>query len=399
MAVYEYIAKDCDGNKLSGVYTDVNSKEMLKRGLDKMGYALVKAKRKNEVSSKRKPKVTSSQIISFAYEFSGMYSAGLPVLRCLQTIESQLTPSDFKDVMVDIRVAVESGSTLKEAFEKYTYIFSEFFVSMVESGEAGGRLVQTLQMAAQYLEQQAEVKAKVKNAFAYPVIVSVMCFIIVTALIVFVIPVFQKLYGQLHVQLPLPTKCIIALSEAVKSYWPFLVTLIVGSVFGLPKLLKRPDVKSRMDRLKLKLPLVGNLNRMIIVSRYVQTFAMMTSAGIPIVDALAFARKVANNSVFDDASNGIEQQVQAGNPLADSMSKYSIFPSSIINLADAGEKAGILSQMLLKGTEVLDKKIGRAIDSLLTKIEPVMSVLLGLIVGSIMLGVYLPMFDYMGQIK
>ncbi|MCK5000137.1 MAG: type II secretion system F family protein, partial [Anaerohalosphaera sp.] len=222
---------------------------------------------------------------------------------------------------------------------------------------------------------------------------------IVTALIVFVIPVFQKLYGQLHVQLPLPTKCIIALSEAVKSYWPFLVTLIVGSVFGLPKLLKRPDVKSRMDRLKLKLPLVGNLNRMIIVSRYVQTFAMMTSAGIPIVDALAFARKVANNSVFDDASNGIEQQVQAGNPLADSMSKYSIFPSSIINLADAGEKAGILSQMLLKGTEVLDKKIGRAIDSLLTKIEPVMSVLLGLIVGSIMLGVYLPMFDYMGQIK
>ena len=399
MAVYEYIAKDCDGNKLSGVYTDVNSKEMLKRGLDKMGYALVKAKRKNEVSSKRKPKVTSSQIISFAYEFSGMYSAGLPILRCLQTIESQLMPSDFKDVMVDIRVAVESGSTLKEAFEKYTYIFSEFFVSMVESGEAGGRLVQTLQMAAQYLEQQAEVKAKVKNAFAYPVIVSVMCFVIVTALIVFVIPVFQKLYGQLHVQLPLPTKCIIALSEAVKSYWPFLVTLIVGSVFGLPKLLKRPDVKSRMDRLKLKLPLVGNLNRMIIVSRYVQTFAMMTSAGIPIVDALAFARKVANNSVFDDASNGIEQQVQAGNSLADSMSKYSIFPSSIINLADAGEKAGILSQMLLKGTEVLDKKIGRAIDSLLTKIEPVMSVLLGLIVGSIMLGVYLPMFDYMGQIK
>ena len=399
MAVFEYIATDSTGSEFSGVYTDVDNTSDLKQELAKMGYSLVKAQRQKRSGQKRTGKIKQTDIVAFAFEFSGMYGAGLSIVRCLETFEEQAENGAFKSVITDIRQRVETGSSLAESFEKHRAVFSDFFVGMVEAGEKGGRLSETLQMAAVYLEKQAALKTKVKSAFAYPVVVMVMCCIIVTALVIFVIPVFQKLYSQLHITLPGPTLMLILISEIVRHYWMYAVPAIGISFFAIRKILANPQVKMKMDSIKLKIPVFGKLNRMVLVSRFIRTFAMMAQAGVTVIESIELAKRVANNYEMEKVADNLRDEIMAGNNMAGPMSTHSIFPPMIIQLTAAGEEAGILPEMLGKGVEFLDAQIERMIASLLIKIEPILSVFMGAIVGSILLGVYLPMFDYMGHVK
>ncbi|HIJ72264.1 MAG TPA: type II secretion system F family protein [Planctomycetes bacterium] len=399
MASFNYIAKDSNGNEFSGVYTDIDSAGALRAELEKMGYALVKARRQDSAARKKSGKIKHTEIVAFAYEFAGMYSAGLSIVRCLETFEEQTENPALRSVVSDVRQHVETGSTLKDAFEKYRSVFSDFFLGMVEAGEAGGKLGETLQMAATYLEKQDDLKRKVRAAFAYPIVVGLMCLLIVTILVIFVIPVFQKLYGQLHITLPGPTLLLIAISNVVRHYW--WITLLAVSLIGYlgRKLYRNPVIKAKIDFFKLNMPVFGRLNRMVIVSRFVRTFAMMSSAGVSVVEALGVARQVANNNEMCKIAETIEKDIVTGSTLAGPMSRYSIFPPIIIQLAAAGEEAGILPEMLTKGVDFLDSYIDRVVKSLLIKIEPALSVVMGAVVGSILLGVYLPMFDYMGHVK
>ncbi len=399
MAVFEYTAKDVAGNQFSGVYTDIDNINDLRNELAKISYTLVKGRRQKNVIRKRRGKIKPSEVVAFAYEFSGMYSAGLSIVRCLETLEAQIENRILKSVIIDVREHVETGSTLREAFEKYSSIFSSFFLGMVEAGEAGGKLGETLQMSADYLEKQDNLKKQVKSAFAYPIIVSVMCMVIVSALIIFVIPVFEKLYKQLHVPLPGPTLLLIGISHIVRDYWWIALPAVVLMVLAVCKFRKNALVKVKLDSFKLKMPVFGKLNRMVVASRFIRTFAMMCSAGISVVEALELASQVADNNEMSKASTTIKESVMTGSSIAPPMSKFSIFPPMIVQLAAAGEEGGIMPEMLIKGVDFLDKNIDRAIKSLLTKIEPIMSVTLGLIVGTILLAVYLPMFDYMSHIK
>ena len=399
MAVFEYVAKDSTGNEFSGVYTDIDNKKSLQQELAKMGYSLVKAHREKGGSSKKGGKIKQADVVSFAYEFAGMYAAGLSIVRCLETFEAQVENAAFKAVISDIKQHVETGSSLRDAFDKHRSVFSDFFVGMVEAGEAGGKLNETLHMAAVYLESQMELKSKVKSAFAYPVVVSVMCMLIVTALVIFVIPVFQKLYAQLHITLPGPTLLLILVSEIVRNYWWAVLSVIGVSVFAARTAARNPFVRTRIDSIKLNMPVFGRLNRMVVVSRFIRTFAMMASAGVSVVDSMELAKQVANNQVMDKIIGSIQDEILTGSSLAEPMSRYDVFPPMIIQLAAAGEEAGILPEMLTKGVDFLDSQIDRAVKSLLMKIEPILSVLMGAIVGGILLGVYLPMFDYMGHVK
>jgi len=399
MAVFEYIAKDSSGSEFSGVYTDVEDSRQLEQELSKMGYRLVGARRQGQSFRARFKRIKQADVVAFAFEFAGMYAAGLSIIRCLETFEEQIDNRTFKSVITSVRERVETGCSLKEAFEVHPEVFSEFFIGMVEAGEKGGRLSETLQMAAEYLEKQAELRDKVKSAFAYPIVVGVMCCVIVAALVVFVIPVFQKLYSQLHVSLPVPTLLLIMVSEIVRHYWMYAVPVLGGLYFAVRKLYRTAAVKARLDVFKLRIPVFGKLNRMVVVSRFMRTFSMMAQAGISVVDSLELAKRVADNAEMGRISNILQQEIMVGNNLATGMSKFSLFPPMIVQLTAAGEEAGVLTQMLGKGVDFLDTHIERSIKSLLTKIEPIMSVLMGAIVGTILLGVYLPMFDYMGQVK
>ena len=399
MAVFEYIAKDSTGGEFSGTYTDVDNKAQLTEELDKMGYTLIKAHRRKSTAKRKRGRIDETEVVAFAYEFSGMYTAGLSIVRCLETFEAQTENRALKAIVEDIRLQVETGASLREAFGKYGSIFSNFFLGMIEAGEAGGKLGETLGLAAAYLDKQLDMKKKLRAAFAYPITVCVMCLFIVSALVIFVIPIFQKLYRQLRVPLPGPTMILIGLSEAVRHYWWILVPAIVISTFGVRFLAKNKTVKARIDVLKLNMPIIGKLTRMIVVSRFIRTFSMMCSAGVPLIRCLELARDVADNSEMKEVSDALQERIMTGSSLSGPMSEYSIFPPMIVELAAAGEEAGILSEMLNRGVDFLDSYIDRALKSLLLKIEPALALIMGLIVGTILMGVYLPMFDYMGHIQ
>jgi type IV pilus assembly protein PilC len=398
MAVYEYTAMDADGNKLSGIYNDVDSVAALRKELAKMGDTLLKARRKKIETGKR-IKIKQAEVVAFAYKFAGMCSAGLPISRSLETVEEQTENQAFKYVLSDIRESIEAGTTLKEAFEKYKNVFSDFFVGMLEAGESGGRLSETLEMSANYMEKQADLKNKVKSAFAYPIVVGVMCILIVTALVIFIIPVFSKLYRQLHVPLPGPTKALVGLSVLVRSWWWLVLLIIVGAVFLFRRFSKNPYLKTRWDVYKLNMSVFARLNRMVVVSRFMRTFAMLASAGISFIKALDVASAVANNSRISEITGQLQQSIEAGYSLGGSLRGYDIFPPIITQMVSSGEEAGALPEMLNKGVDFLDKDIDRTIKALLVKLEPAMTLIMGIIVGFILMGVYLPMFDYMSRIK
>jgi type IV pilus assembly protein PilC len=398
MAIYEYTARDGDGNKFVGVYHDVHSVAVLREELAKMGNTLLKAKRSNPEAQKRQ-KIKQVEVVAFVYKLAGMCSAGVSITRSLETVELQTENQAFKHVLRDIRQSIETGATLKDAFEKHKTIFSNFFIGMLEAGESGGKLAETLEMSASYMEKQIDIKHKVNSAFAYPVVVGIMCIVIVTALVIFIIPVFSKLYKQLHVALPVPTQALVTLSVIVRQWWWLIFILIAGVVFLSQRFSKAPYLKAKWDLFKLNMPVFARLNRMVVVSRFMRTFAMLASSGISFVKALDIANAVANNSKISEITSQLQKSIEEGNGLAESMRKHDIFPPIITQMVASGEEAGELTAMLNKGLDFLDKDIDRTVKTLLVKLEPAMTLIMGIIVGFILMGVYLPMFDYMSRIK
>jgi len=398
MAVFEYTAKDKSGGIFSGMYHDIENVAVLRGELAKMGYVLVKASKKRAMKEK-KGKVKRKEVVTFAYKFAGMCSAGLSIIRCLEVLEEQAESSVMRGIISDIRQNVETGSNLKDAFEKHKNVFSDFFLGMLEAGETGGKLSNTLQMTADYLEKQASLRIKVKSAFAYPVIVGIMCLLIVGYLITCVVPVFSKIYKQLHVALPGPTQMLVLISDVVRGWWWAILLGIPLCIVAFRRLAVYPANRARWDIFKLNMPVFGKLNRMVVVSRLMRTFAMLASAGVSFIEALDVAARVANNHKCNEITKEMKRTIEAGNPLAGSMKNYDLFPSMIVQLAAAGEEAGVLPEMVGKGVDFLDQDIDRHIAALLVKLEPALTVIMGGIVGFILMGVYLPMFDYMSHIK
>jgi len=398
MAFFEYTAREKNGNQFSGVYKDINSVQALREELAKIGCDLIKAQRE-KTSARKFKKIKQVEVITFAFKFAGMNSAGLSISTILQTLELQTESQGFKRVIMDVRKNVESGSTLKSAFEKHREVFSNFFVGMVEAGEASGRLSETLEIAADYLEKQADIKRKLKAAFVYPITVGIMCLLIVAALIIFVIPVFSKLYESLHVPLPIPTQILIHTSIIIREKWWVVISLIVAGIFLVRHLMKNPNIKIQWDKFKLNMPIFAKLNRMVVVSHFTRTFALLVSTGISVFKALEVASLVANNTKVTEIAGQMQKSIETGNSVGRSLKEHSIFPPIISQLAVSGEKAGMLPSMLNKGVDFLDKDIEQTIKALLVKIEPAMTLIMGIIVGLILMAVYLPMFDYMTHFK
>jgi type IV pilus assembly protein PilC len=401
MAVYTYVAKDEKGVTVSGTYTDVDSASSLRSELDKMGYVLVRAKRGRQTRKGhcRPDRVSQSEVATFAYKFAGMYSAGLPILRCLETLEQQTEKQAFKSIIADIRRNVATGSSLRAALARHKSVFSDFFLGMVEAGEVGGKLDETLEMTAVYLEKQVRLKERVKSAFAYPVLVTIMCLVVITFLLAFVIPVFSKLYAQVHAPMPGPTLVLIAASYFVRHWWWAIIIVVGGLVVAVRKLMRNALFKARWDNFKLDMPVFGKLNRMLVASHFTRTFAMLVSVGVSVIKSLEMASLVAHNHRVGEITAELQKAIQAGAPMAASLKKYDIFPPVIVQMASSGEEVGMLPEMLTKGADLLDKDIERAISALLVKLEPALTVMMGVIVGCILMGAYLPMFDYMGHLK
>jgi type IV pilus assembly protein PilC len=395
---FTYTARDDAGNEFSSLYTDVDNVDALRQELMKLGYVLVRARRQR-APRRLGGRIPQRDVASFAYRFGGMYSAGLSIANCLETLEQQTDHSAFRSVLADVRRRVEAGLSLRAAFEPYRKVFSDFFLGMIEAGEASGRLSQSLEASARYLEKRLELQQKIRAAFVYPLVVGLVCTVVVTGLFIFVVPVFSQLYRKMHVQLPGPTRVLVALSLMLRSWWWVLAPALAGLAWGTRRVFASPRVRLAWDRLKMRLPLVGPLNRLVLVSQFVRTFGMLIAVGVPIIEALATAGGVVRNEEMSRIAADLQQAIRAGRPIAESLRAHRLFPPMVVQLVASGEGAGILPQMLAKAADLLDIDADRMVASLLVKLEPALTVLMGLIIGLILMGVYLPMFDYMAHLR
>lgn len=398
MAVYDYMAKDENGDTLTGTYGDVDNVATLRQDLAKMGYALIKARR-HKKPRRTSRRIKQREVVTFMYQFAEMYSAGLSITSCLEVLEQQSHNPAFARIVADVRQNIESGSSLKKAFENYKDVFSNFFTGMVEAGESGGRLSEALERSATYLEKRLDIRHQIKAACTYPIVAGLLCFVVIGCLVVFVVPVFSKLYRQLRIQLPGPTQALVSLGFVIRDYWWAIPFIVGGIAMIVYRLCKNPQVKAMWDTFKLNMPIFGKLNRMIVVTHFTRTFGMLTSVGVSPIDALEVASAVAHNHKLTEIAKDLQESIKAGNCLGDSLKAHDIFPPMIVQLAVSGEQVGELSQMLTKGADFLDKDIAGAINSLVAKLGPAITVIMGLIIASVLMAVYLPIFDYMRHLQ
>jgi type IV pilus assembly protein PilC len=317
----------------------------------------------------------------------------------LEALEQQTRQRPLKEVIGDIRRHVQAGASLKSAFEPHRSVFSDFFLGMINAGESAGKLGQALEMSAQHLEKRLDLRQKTRAAFVYPLVVGTVCAIVVTCLLIFVVPTFSSLYERLHVALPRSTGVLVGVSALLREEGWVLLILAGGAVLFAHRLLIHPRVRLHWDRLKVRLPVVGPLNRLVLVSQFLRTFGMLLAVGVPVMEALDAAGRVAHNEEVMRITADLQQSLRAGRPIARSLAAYSLFPPMVVQFVAAGEEAGILPDMLRKGADLLDKEADRLTASLLVRLEPAVTVIMGILIGLILLGVYLPMFDYMASLR
>ncbi len=338
------------------------------------------------------PGVSQKDVIVFARQFSTMIDAGLPLIQCLDILESQQDNKTFKKMIRDIRESVEGGTTLAEAFKKYPKHFNDLFVHMVAAGEAGGILDTILRRLAAYMEKIARLKAKVKGAMTYPVITLAISAVILGIILVFVIPTFQDLFAGLGGELPLPTQITVALSNAVIHQWYLILGGIILFVFAFIGFYRTEKGKLIIDSLVLRLPVFGPLARKAGIAKFTRTMGTMLSSGVSILDALDIVAKTAGNRKIENAVYSIRSAIVSGQPMAEPMAESGVFPPMVCQMTAVGESTGALDAMLGKIADFYDEEVDQAVENLTTLIEPLMMVFLGVIIGGIVISMYLPIF-------
>jgi type IV pilus assembly protein PilC len=335
----------------------------------------------------------------FSRQFATMVNSGLPLLRTLSILEEQTESKYLGKVVGEMRLDVEKGVSLSAAMAKHPRSFNDLYVSMVRAGEASGTLDSVLVRLADNLEREVSLRRQIKSAMTYPVVVMVMVFLILTAMLLFVVPTFKDLYDQLGGTLPLPTRLLIILSDAVKGGFIFFIAGIVGLAF-LFRYWKRSE-KGRLtwDRIKLRVPIFGSLFHKTAMSRFARTLSVLNRSGVPILQALDIVRDTVGNAVVAEAVKDLQEGVKEGESLATPLSRHAVFPAMVVQMMAVGEETGALDTMLEKVAIFYDEEVTAAVESLTSLIEPVMIAVVGGAVGAIVIALYLPTFRIFELIK
>ena len=344
------------------------------------------------------PKVTEKDVILFARQFSTMIDAGLPIIQCLDILFTQQENKTFKTILREIKESVEGGSTLAEALKKYPKNFDDLFVNMIAAGEAGGILDTILRRLAGYMEKAAKLKAQVKGAMTYPIITICIAIVVLGVILVFVIPVFQKMFADFGGELPMPTMIVVTLSEFVKGN----ILFIIGGVIGIGIAFKRfyATEKGRviLDDLFLKLPIFGILLRKVAVAKFTRTMGTMLTSGVSILDALEIVARTSGNKTIEKAIFNVRSGIAEGRTMADPLTEARVFPAMVCQMISVGESTGALDAMLVKIADFYDEEVDQAVENLTAMIEPFMLVFLGATIGGLVVAMYLPIFKMAGMV-
>ena len=343
--------------------------------------------------------VTAKELAVFTRQFSVMIDAGLPLVQCLEILASQQENKMFQKILTGTRSSVEGGSTLSAAMKQYPKAFDPLYTNMVEAGETGGILDTILQRLSTYIEKNVKLKAAVKSAMIYPIGVLTIAAGVIILLLWKVVPVFATLFAGLGVDLPLPTKIVIGLSNFIGSVFGLLIFVGVGaSIFGLKVWYGTPQGRYLIDATILKLPVLGILMRKIAVARFTRTLGTLISSGVPILEGLDITAKTAGNAVVEKALLAVRKALEEGKSLTEPLKESGVFPGMVTQMIAVGEQTGAMDAMLQKIADFYEDEVDAAVKDLLTALEPIMIVFLGLVVGGVVISMYLPLFSLIGKL-
>ncbi|MGB7726452.1 MAG: type II secretion system F family protein [Candidatus Acidiferrum sp.] len=344
--------------------------------------------------------VNAKELAIFTRQFSVMIDAGLPLVQCLEILASQQENKTFQKVLTGTRSAVEGGSNLSTAMKQYPKVFDPLYSNMVEAGETGGILDTILQRLSTYIEKNVKLKAAVKSALIYPIGVLSIAGAVITLLLWKVVPIFATLFAGLGVDLPLPTKIVIALSHFVGSIFGFLIFVsLVAGIFGLKIWYGTPGGRFVLDTIVLKLPVLGILMRKIAVARFTRTLGTLIASGVPILEGLDITAKTSGNAVVERALNKVRKSLEEGKSLTEPLKESEVFPGMVTQMIAVGEQTGAMDAMLQKIADFYEDEVDVAVKDLLTALEPIMIVFLGLVVGGVVISMYLPLFSLIGKLS
>ncbi len=343
-------------------------------------------------------RITTRDLGVFTRQFATMINAGLPMVQCLDILSSQMDKPAFKKIVSDVMYDVEAGSTLAEALRKQP-CFSDLFVNMIEAGEAGGILDVILNRLAVYLEKADALMKKVKGAMTYPVVVFSVCIGASVFMLLFIIPTFAQMFKDFGGELPLPTQIVMGLSNFLKANWWLLAGVSVAAAIGFRRYYKTEAGHYRIDKLALRMPIIGSVIRKAAVARFTRTLGTLVSSGVPILNGLEITARTSGNKVVEEAVLKTRTSISEGNTIAEPLRESGVFPPMVVQMIGVGEQTGALDEMLEKVADFYDCEVDAAVNALTSIIEPIMIVLMGGIVGGMLIAMYLPVFKLVSVVS
>jgi type IV pilus assembly protein PilC len=415
MPTYQYEAMDNTGLEIKETI-EANSEAEAQSLIREKGFFVTKIAekdraKKKKADAKKKPasrrkgrtfsigRVRPKQLCTFTRQLSTLQDAGLPILRSLRILEGQSKPGPLKNSLMSIIEDIESGSTLSEAMARQPKAFDNLYVNMVKAGEAGGALEVILQRLAEFKERAQSLKRKVQGAMIYPVAVITVAVGIVTFIMMYIIPKFKVIFQDFDTELPPITEMLIAISDWVVDYF-YLIPAIPFGIWLLIKIIKKNKTGAFiLDRVMLKIPLVGKIVEKSVVARTSRTLGTLIASGVPILEALIIARDTAGNAVFSRAYDNIYTAIREGESMAVPLKEARIVDDMVVNMVDVGEETGALDNMLYKIADVYDEEVSVLVEGLINMLEPLMVVILGFIVGFIVIALFMPLIKLLNDLS
>jgi len=401
MPVYTYKGTDKKGASVSGE-ANATSKAELQNQLRRQQITATKMSEKGKEFNLPTfgSGVDSKELAVFTRQFSVMIDAGLPLVQCLEILAGQQENKTFQKVLTATRGSVEGGATLSAAMRAHPKVFDALYVNMVEAGETGGILDTILQRLSAYIEKNVKLKRAVKSAMVYPVGVVTIAGGVVTLLLWKVVPIFATLFAGLGVDLPLPTKVVIQLSNFIGSIFGLLILVgIIGIVIGIKVWYGTEQGRYVLDSVVLKLPVVGILMRKIAVARFTRTLGTLIASGVPILEGLDITAKTAGNAVVERSLQQVRKSLEEGKTLTEPLKDSEVFPGMVTQMISVGEQTGAMDAMLSKIADFYEEEVDAAVKDLLTALEPIMIVFLGVVVGGVVISMYMPLFSLIGKLS
>ena len=398
MPAFTYTARTAQG-ELKTATIEAPTREDVVAQLRRQRLSVVKVDEETKAKKPRRGSVKMRDVVIFTRQFSTMINAGLPLVQALDILAKQTENKNLANVTRSVVFDVESGHTVADALGKHPNAFSELYVNMVAAGEAGGILDTILMRLATFLEKNDALIRKVKGAMIYPGVIVSVAVIAITVLLVFVIPVFETMFASVGLALPLPTRIVIGLSKFLKGFWWAIGGSIIGFGFLFRRYYATPSGKLTVDKAMLRIPVLGDVLRKSAVSRFTRTLGTLISSGVSILDGLEITAKTAGNRVIQDAIMQSRSSIASGETIAAPLQKSNVFPPMVISMIAVGEQTGGLDEMLSKIADFYDEEVDAAVSGLLSLLEPLMIVFLGVVVGGMVVAMYLPIFDMINAVQ